>query len=76
MAEKNITQIELLRKKLEETDSDVLRGMLGYLIEQFMNADVDTICGAGYGRGLPIERILGTVIGRLELCIPEQGLLI
>ncbi len=46
LAKKNITQMELLRKKLEETDSDVLREMLGFLIEQLMNADVDAICGA------------------------------
>ncbi len=29
--------MELLRKKIEETDSDVLREMLWYLIEQLMN---------------------------------------
>ena len=43
LARNNITQMELLRKKLEETDSDVLREMLSYLIEQLMNADVDAI---------------------------------
>lgn len=34
--------MEVLRKKLEETDTDVLR-MLGYLIELLMNADVDAV---------------------------------
>ena len=38
--------MELPRKKLEETESDVLRKLLGYLIEQLMIADVDAICGA------------------------------
>ena len=45
--------MELLRKKLEETDSDILREMLGYLVEQLMNADVDAICGAEYGERSP-----------------------
>ncbi len=33
-----------------------------------MNADVDTICGAGYGKRSPHRTNLGTDIGRLELC--------
>lgn len=81
MAEKNITQMELLRKKLEETDSDVLREMLGYLIEQLMNADVDAICGAEYGERSPERmnsrngyrppRALHTRAGTLDLNIPK-----
>ncbi len=73
--------MELLRKKLEETDSDVLREMLGYLIEQLMNADVDTIFGAGYGKRSPHRmnsrngyrspRALHTIAGTLDLNIPK-----
>jgi len=73
--------MELLRKKLEETDSDVLREMLGYLIEQLMNADVDAICGAEYGERSPERmnsrngyrppRALHTRAGTLDLKIPK-----
>ena len=81
LAGKNITQMELLRKKLVETDSDVLREMLGYLIEQLMNADVDAICGAEYGERSPARmnsrngyrppRALHTRAGTLDLNIPK-----
>ena len=81
LTKKNITQMELLRKKLEETDTDVLKEMLGYLIEQLMNADVDAICGAEYGERYPSRmnsrngyrpnRALHTRAGTLGLDIPK-----
>ena len=81
MAGKKIIQMELLRKKFEETDSDVLREMHSYLIDQLMNADVDAICGAEYGERSP-ERMssrngyrppkaLHTRAGTLDLNIPS-----
>ena len=43
-----------LRKQLEEASPDLLRAMVQDFAEALMGAEVDAICGAGYGeRSLP-----------------------
>ena len=46
-----------LRKQFEEADPDLLRGMVSSFIEVLMIAEVDALCGAGYG-----ERALVVVV--------------
>jgi len=81
LAGKNITQLDYLRKKLEEADTDVLKEMLDYLIGMLMDADIEAICGAEYGERSPERmnsrngyrppRSLHTRAGTLDLNIPK-----
>jgi transposase-like protein len=44
---------EWLSKQLEQASPDLLREMLASFAEQLMGAEVDGICGAGYGERSP-----------------------
>ena len=39
-----------LRKRLEETDPDLLREMVSEFVHMLMSAEVDALCGADYGK--------------------------
>ncbi len=45
-----------LRKRLAETDPDLLREVIATMVQALMAAEVDGICGAGYGEISP-ERV-------------------
>ena len=60
--------LEWLRKQLIEADPDLLREMVKVFAEQLMGAEVDVLCGAGYGGALrrahePAQRLSGTSLG-------------
>jgi len=81
LAKKNITHIEWLRKKLVETEDDLLKELLHYTIQMLMNAEVDGICGAEYRErseervnrrnGYRSPRPFDTRVGTLDLLIPK-----
>ena len=69
-----------LRKHLEEADGDLLRQMLGAVVDTLMGAEVDGICGAGFGersadrvnsRNGYRERRWDTRTGTIDLQIPK-----
>src|SRR3954453_18083561 len=69
-----------LRKRLEETSPDLLRGIVKDLAEALMSADADAVCGAGYGersrerlnrRNGYRERDWDTRVGSIELAVPK-----
>jgi transposase-like protein len=73
--------LEWLRKHLEgEESSDLLREMVGTFAERLMAAEVDVVCGAGFGE-VSSERVnsrngyrprqLDTRVGSMELAIPK-----
>lgn len=68
------------RKQLETADADRLREMLTTFTSMLMNAEVDALCGAGYGERSPErvnsrngyrERDWDTRAGTVELAIPK-----
>ncbi len=68
------------RNQLETADSDRLREMLSTFTSVLMNAEVDVLCGAGYGERTPErtnsrngyrERSWDTRAGTIELAIPK-----
>jgi putative transposase len=69
-----------LRKQLEESDPDLLRGIVQAMIEALMGADADVACNASFGERSP-ERInsrngyrprrFDTRVGTMELAIPK-----
>ena len=68
------------RNQLETADSDRLREMLSTFTSMLMNAEVDALCGAGYGERTPErtnsrngyrERSWDTRAGTIELAIPK-----
>src|SRR2546423_11196226 len=69
-----------LRKQLEEASPDLLRAMMKEMAEALMGAEVDALCGAGYGERSPErvnrrngyrERDWGTRVGSIELALPK-----
>jgi transposase-like protein len=72
--------IEWLGKQLEGSSPDLLREMLAAFVAQLMGAEVDAICGAGYGER-SVERVNSrngyrarewdTRAGTIELAIPK-----
>jgi len=69
-----------LRKQLEEASPDLLRAMVQEFAEALMGAEVDALCGAGYGERSPErinrrngyrERGWDTRVGTIELAIPK-----
>ena len=81
MAKKNITHIEWLRKKLVDTEDDLLKVLLHYTIQMLMNTEVDGVCGAAYRErseervnsrnGYRPPRAFYTRLGTLDLLIPK-----
>jgi putative transposase len=77
----NMDALEWLRKHLEgEENSDLLRDMVRTFAERLMAAEVDVLCGAGFGE-VSSERVnsrngyrprqLDTRVGSMELAIPK-----
>lgn len=76
----NMDALEWLRKHLEEDDADLLRDMVRVFAERLMSAEIDVLCGAGYGEVSP-ERVnsrngyrprdFDTRVGSIELAIPK-----
>lgn len=69
-----------LRKQLAEADSDLLREMVQTFSEALMDAEVDTLCNAGYGertaertnsRNGHRPRTWDPRAGTIELAIPK-----
>jgi transposase-like protein len=69
-----------LRKQLEEASPDLLRAMVRDFAEALMGAEVDALCGAGYGERSPerVNRRNGyrgrdwdTRVGSIELAVPK-----
>jgi transposase-like protein len=69
-----------LRKQLEEAHPDLLRAMVQEMAEALMGAEVDALCGAGYGerslervnrRNGYRERPWDTRVGSIELAVPK-----
>jgi putative transposase len=77
----NMDALEWLRKHLEgEESSDLLREMVRSFAERLMAAEVDVLCGAGFGevssdrvnsRNGYRPRQLDTRVGSMELAIPK-----
>lgn len=75
----NMDALDWLRKHLE-ADGDLLAGMIKIFAEQLMSAEVDALCGAGYGERTP-ERVnqrngyrardFDTRAGTITLAIPK-----
>jgi transposase-like protein len=73
--------LEWLRKHLEgDEGSDLLREMVRTFAERLMSAEVDVLCGAGYGEVSPERtnsrngyraRQLDTRVGSIDLSIPK-----
>jgi putative transposase len=69
-----------LRKQLEDASPDLLRAMVKDFAEALMGAEVDALCGAGYGeralervnrRNGYRERPWVTRVGSIELAVPK-----
>lgn len=80
MTRNNITHIEWIRKKIEESDTDVLRELLLDTLQALMSAQADSMCGAEYGersdertnsRNGYRTRRWDTRVGTLDLEIPK-----
>ena len=52
----NMDALEWLCKRLDEDGNDLVREMVKAFAEKLMGAEVDVICGAGYGEVAP-ERV-------------------
>jgi len=76
----SIDAIEWLRKQIEETAPDPLKAMLTTMVSALMSAEVDAVCGAGYGersadransRNGYRVRPWDTRVGSIDLQIPK-----
>ena len=80
MVTDRIDGLESFRKQLEGADADLLREMVKVFAEQLMGAEVETLCGAGYGerstdrvnrRNGYRERAWDTRTGTIALQVPK-----
>lgn len=80
MTRENIADVEALCKKIEETDGDLLRGLMYETIQMIMGAEADKRCQADYGcrsearvnsRNGYRDRALDTRVGTLALKVPK-----
>ena len=69
-----------MRKHLEDEDADLLREMVRVFAERLMSAEVDSLCGAGFGEVSPDRvnsrngyrpRDFDTRVGSIDLAIPK-----
>jgi len=76
----SIDAIEWLRKQIEETAPDPLKTMLTEMVSLLMSAEVEAVCGAGYGersgervnsRNGYRARPWDTRVGTIDLQIPK-----
>ena len=56
MAEASLPGLEWRRKRLADAEPDLLREMMRMVVAALMGAEVDALCGAGYGEPSP-ERL-------------------
>src|SRR5690242_6070445 len=80
MAEERMAGVEALHKLLETAAPDVLREILSEAVTKLMSAEVEGLCGAGYGERSP-DRVTSrngyrarpwdTRLGTIELAIPK-----
>jgi transposase-like protein len=72
--------LDFLRNRLEGADADVLREMVQFMAEGLMSAEVDSQCGAEYGKRAPERtnqrngyrsRRWDTRAGTIQLAIPK-----
>ncbi len=76
----NMDALEWLRKHLDDDSNDLLREMVREFAERLMAAEVDVLCGAGYGE-VSMERVnsrngyrarrFDTRVGTMDLAIPK-----
>lgn len=80
MVTNNMDAISWLRKRLEDSDSDIIREMVEELAAKLMSADADGQCNASYGERTPErinsrngyrERPFDTRVGTIDLAIPK-----
>lgn len=80
MVTNNMNAIAWLRKRLEDSDADVIREMVEEFAGQLMSAEADALCNASYGERTPErvnsrngyrERTFDTRVGTMELAIPK-----
>lgn len=79
MTESNVELLSVLGKALESEHGDVLRELLATQLQQVMNAEVTSLCGADYGargdrqnrRNGYRPRALETRLGTLDLSVPK-----
>lgn len=80
MTEISMGVLDQIRKQLEDADGDGLREMVRVLAEALMSAEVDAVCGAGYGERSPERmnhrngsrrRRWDTRVGSIDLKIPK-----
>lgn len=80
MTKNNMAFFNEIRKRLEEDDPDTLREMVRVMAEALMGAEVDSLCGAGYGKRSPDRtnhrngfrsRRWDTRVGTIDLQIPK-----
>ena len=53
MVDETVHPMEQLRNRLQGGDVDVLRELIAPVVEAVMAAEIDAICGAGYGERSP-----------------------
>jgi putative transposase len=80
MAEERIDLFEGLHKAVERAAPDLLRELLQAMVVKLMGAEVDALCGAGYGERSP-ERVNArngyrprpwdTRLGTIDLALPK-----
>jgi putative transposase len=80
MAEASLPSLDWLRKRLEDAEPDLLREMMQMVVAALMGAEVDALCGAGYGEPSPErvnrrngyrDRPWDTRLGTVPLRIPK-----
>src|SRR5580698_2642380 len=70
----------LLGQALSDASPDLMRHLLGTVINSLLSADADAVCGAGYGVASP-ERVSsrngcrhrepGTRVGTIDVAVPR-----
>ncbi len=80
MTEASGVRVSFLGKVLEETNGDMLRGLLLKMLEQVMESEANAACGPSYGtrdggrvnqRNGYRDRAFETRLGTLDLSIPK-----
>ncbi len=80
MVEDKVNGLGWLRKRIEEAEPDLLRGIVQVVVEGLMGAEADSMCGASYGAVSPErvnqrngyrERRWDTRVGTIPLAIPK-----
>ena len=80
MVEDKVSGLGWLRKRIEDAEPDLLRGIVQVVVEGLMGAEADSLCGASYGAVSPErvnqrngyrERRWDTRVGTIPLAIPK-----